>query len=845
MRPIIVEDYNGRLDPAQLASLLLTEANDPSSQLERQQFFLHAQEKKQALLKDWRSLRDIISRHELTIQKRWVKKSKAQRLKVLLDAWPGMPPHHRPDFWALRLPDKEFEQQIVKFKYNFLLPFINREDLSRPRNLLLLINSRGRHSPAEFAGSDVRFQELGRATKAIESLSIELYTMVLNDVGEQDLERRYGSLLSWRTSLEAVIQSQSRRQFRPGEGLLVLDAQQKLYEFLVRCCHIILQDIPPEALTGEMYLVQPEPPMIQDKDGQGYDSLATMASEAPYRLPRKVDFRRIEATLSARASAAQDHLWQLREDPTAFREALTTLDSHSLERLTDNFGRQHPSTYTNVYWQRLLGSLVSDLVVTADGFTDLSKHAQNVRTQYERFADQLSPAEDLPHEFMASILGLRIAVEYGSKHVLTTIAEAALSSPPWKRLCVRHDLDENGVAPMIRYNAKMTDQEDHLWWLLSLMGQDGKRLSAIGLPLVLDELDRLLSADPHLKTSMISPYLARLIADLSTINQVSEQVDLLHPWSRMFKRALKHHPEVRKASDLVVIERYKIIDYYLNPHRLANAVQHLEPFKSPISYPILKQRTEANVELLRQAEANLDKLWQSIDELILQDQGANSSRLGRDLLATSRSIQRTPPWDPVADLPKKKTKPKPVLVATKTVPIEESMARLLAEPLDEGVVQQQAKVKTRGAAAEPEAGAEEAAKSSVDDVPPPPRIEVDARALKVFHNLFYAPNASATPGEIPWTDFCYAMTHIGFTAVKGYGSAWNFYPERIQVARSIQFHEPHPKVKIPYEVARGLGRRLTKNYQWNRETFVLRERAAKGSGGASVASQSVEQRVAA
>lgn len=91
-------------------------------------------------------------------------------------------------------------------------------------------------------------------------------------------------------------------------------------------------------------------------------------------------------------------------------------------------------------------------------------------------------------------------------------------------------------------------------------------------------------------------------------------------------------------------------------------------------------------------------------------------------------------------------------------------------------------------------------------------ITVNKRAYKVFATLFHMPSALEhhKRGELPWTEFLYAMHSIGFSPEKLYGSSWNFLPTGINVKRSIQFHEPHPDAKMRFWVARRMGRRLSR-----------------------------------
>ncbi|KAB5542671.1 hypothetical protein GE09DRAFT_1225591 [Coniochaeta sp. 2T2.1] len=93
-----------------------------------------------------------------------------------------------------------------------------------------------------------------------------------------------------------------------------------------------------------------------------------------------------------------------------------------------------------------------------------------------------------------------------------------------------------------------------------------------------------------------------------------------------------------------------------------------------------------------------------------------------------------------------------------------------------------------------------------------PSISVSPRALKVLRILFFDPEANTTPGEVAWTDFLQALPEVGFAAQKLYGGVWHFQPSRLDVERSIQFHEPHPRGKIPFLVARRHGRQLARAY---------------------------------
>jgi hypothetical protein len=90
------------------------------------------------------------------------------------------------------------------------------------------------------------------------------------------------------------------------------------------------------------------------------------------------------------------------------------------------------------------------------------------------------------------------------------------------------------------------------------------------------------------------------------------------------------------------------------------------------------------------------------------------------------------------------------------------------------------------------------------------KIKVNKRAYKVFATMFHVPSANEqqNTGEVAWSEFLYAMKTIGFSVEKLYGSSWQFEPDTIDLQRSIQFHEPHPRAKIRFWLLKNFGRRL-------------------------------------
>jgi hypothetical protein len=244
----------------------------------------------------------ILDRHEATIRKRWAKKSRRQRQQILLGAWPDMPAMHRPDFAAFRRESPAQRASGTQFRDRYLWPYVNQEDLLRTKSLLLLLDARGRHPPCDFAAADREAMRLGRVTKAIVPVCLLGYTVTLNGVSGPE----YGRLVAWEELKDALHWALIRKQFLAGEASVILEAQDRLMQFLVRCCEQLLQDIPAAELLGDKYPVQTGPVPESGEEPDGFGSLAVMAEEAPYRPPARLDFGRIESLLSARTSTSED-----------------------------------------------------------------------------------------------------------------------------------------------------------------------------------------------------------------------------------------------------------------------------------------------------------------------------------------------------------------------------------------------------------------------------------------------------------------------------------------------------------------------------------------------------------
>lgn len=263
-------------------------------------------------------------------------------------------------------------------------------------------------------------------------------------------------------------------------------------------------------------------------------------------------------------------------------------------------------------------------------------------------------------------------------------------------------------------------------------------------------------------------------------------------------------------------------------HNMKAVVTGLAPLGSPayaigpkrFHYPSDKRRTRENTEAMQLAEQNLDEFWARFDAKYKSKVGKTINEIVEGFLFQNRDLRRTPEWVEPEPKPKKS---KSETIASMGDSFSGLGLTSNESPSPKSFPAPKAKVKTKGMAGISESHLNVVETDDDDNVQEDiqPTISVDRRAYKVFKTLFFTPNLNDLPGEIPWTDFLYALASTVFRPEKLYGSVWQFTPANLDVERSIHFHEPHPSSKIPFRIARRMGRRLNRAYGWHSGMFVL------------------------
>lgn len=787
----------------------------PSSMPSPEEVRKQTQNHSTRIFQDWNFLKAVIERHEATIQKRWFKKTKEQRRKTLLAAWPNMPTTHRPDFEAFTHESDQQRTAGSKFKESYMWPYINQEDLLKPRALLLFLSSRARNPPDAFAMADYEAAHFGYTTKALVAPFLNEHTIMFT---ARRTPETYGELLSWDDEPAAFEWMTSGKGMHPGYGLHILEIQERIWSFCVACCKSILHDMSPDAMISDDFPTQPAPPSVSENE-TGFSSLAVVASEAPYRAPADLDLARLESLLASRVSAAEDHLWALREDPSYFADCVADYKEHRQEVIPDSKGQSHPVFKLGretTFWNRVIGEIIANSSLRLELWKEFHDQVINLQKLQAQYAQVISIEKDLPEEYLYALLKFQHYLNHATKGPIGQLKQGAVASPPLRRYFVR-DPPDDPHSTRIRVREKPGSEPDRtrtrLMWLFNALWDDDRRFLA-GVTTLVDELERLLQSDTKAK-ELTSPYLADVISDLAVMAECIRQVKIYQPWAQTFESQMVGKEEGLKRD---WAERTKHWVQFLGVADGTALANLGNPSDNQFSYPVDKRRTRENVEAMRRAEQNLDLFWTKIDQHMLAKNRSLDNTAVRRLLSQPRILQRTPEWVEPAKAPQE-------AVDSLCKPLSElyfDLERRTERTIDRtGASAPRTKEKTKGSAQTSEEAATPPVEPLERHLPDhQPTFPVDKRAHKVFSTLFYTPSASSQPGEVAWADFLHAMNLTGFTPEKLYGSVWQFNPTKLDVERSIQFHEPHPSGKIPFRTARRHGRRLNRAYGWHGGMFV-------------------------
>jgi hypothetical protein len=452
--------------------------------------------------------------------------------------------------------------------------------------------------------------------------------------------------------------------------------------------------------------------------------------------------------------------------------------------------------------------------------------------QEKSFVESGSDFEEDSPAYFEALMHLRlafdaIALPKPTMALFTTL----ITNPMLRHRFHRHEGTDMDVG--IRPNPGENIHEDPFLWMVWEAFEHmfpATRFPNIPHDDVLVEIHRLVEEDRTLR-ARLTPLALKAIAEAGHRADLRCQLTSLR--SRIFApfHGFGFEKDLDRAGEVAdnwVREKYdwsERLHGVIDDKAFPNLSKLADPAKGRFTHPAHKKRNKVDTLAMQAAEKNLDGFWEAFDKAVEE----KDAELMRHIKSwwTSRTHIRTPDW--VDDGPSKLPRPQVVLprisAQLTNLSIVDDRPKGKTAVLKEAGEKKE-KVKTRGVADPSKAADQDVGNQGCANrppTPPPPVFKVDRRTMKVIGLLFHRPGERDHPGELDWKDVLHAMAEIGFSAIKAYGSAWNFVPVSEQLtswcSRDIMVHEPHPTSKMSFWRARQFGQRLTYRHKLDASCF--------------------------
>jgi len=561
---------------------------------------------------------------------------------------------------------------------------VNLEDLSNTKNLTMMMESRAKHYPDEFAWLDMGPLPRAVDMDVVGTLQSTGFSMLLT--GEKSRET-YGSLMRWDEEFQMPQSQHDGRSFDPAPDLNLLKIQSKLYRFLARCLELILQDLDLSHCSLNTALESISKPSIienktQSEDSTEWSSIVTTTPDPAYCPPRPPALYLLRKLVIAKRDEAEEEIWGLRQDPRRFQEAFYGIHVQ-LQQVLKSMNMGPRSIEDKETYAQAAGFLVSavykQLFIWDIVLTNLNE-AERLRTS---LAAEIHPTKPLPDEYRRSLARLD-----------------ALESV--MLCCFKVELDKvTGLSPQLVYFFEPSSEPEiqihqlkesrrrHQPPIVGLIAGlfKGHQSEVLGTSNMLEIVQRLMDTDASQRALITAP-IARAISELGDFAEIR-------------KALLQHQPminlgpwddEAMRRADKQLLLAEKLVTY----SGTADTRRFVDPL-SAFSYSSHKKRDKDNVERMRIAESKFDAFWEHVDITFLE----NHKKSLLDLIGvrnTHREVERTPPWEPEESIKRVKSEE---YMRTSEIPTyhaisfdhqrQESTLPTLETPINQ-------KIKTRGQA---------------------------------------------------------------------------------------------------------------------------------------------------
>ncbi|KAF8192685.1 hypothetical protein K438DRAFT_1969816 [Mycena galopus ATCC 62051] len=748
------------------------------------------------LFNTWRRLRAIVFAHEETIRKRWSKRTTIKRKQLLQEVDPNLPKEHAPEIARLR--DKTVTAILEQNRSDFVMPYLNLEDLSVNNGVqfLGLLHWRAYEFPSNFIWFDKELLHFGCRAGGIQRVHAMDCAMVT--FGD---EATYGKVLGYSDRLDNSdknspdsfqMEGVLKESICFGTGLMVLETQTRLMNFLIDVVSKILCDIDlsnpvPSAPLAGLAITDPNTKFP-------WKSSARTSALRPYNLPPVFSLDALAALLDSQYELAVQHLADLRTDPMYLAESIQSYYDHRIETILGK-------APLGLIQKRTVLLVLSDAYLFLGHYHVAKEIVDEFRTIQAKFPNGVARARSLPPEYEDALRNLYPLLGLLESHITTIHRTTICSSPVISKAGLSVSCtDPNFARHEMQFKSR---PEDELYSYMRLL-LDPDQALLWELPRVFDQIDRI--TEQPAEHERLSPLLANLLSHWAIIHDCKSMLGLHRPAvdevelldKAVSKRLQKWAPLLFKG----------FLDSRGAEANIAGKAFPLSKFRYPKD-----TRNEEWARNCQQVDDAFAAFWKAADAHLVKQCGKELFALGTAVVAPFI----VPPidWEQLAKPKASRRRPNP----SPTAVLPFGGAAQSPSPT-EPVQALKEKPKTRGVPAAPTEKADHEQKP-IEILPAAPT-PVSAKVYKVFSTLFNAAKdeeLSVQQSSVPWKDILTAFSQLAFALEKSRGSAWTFrHPDE---RRSVTVHEPHPEPTMRFWEARRFGRRLTRRFGWTLESFTL------------------------
>ncbi|KAL8760617.1 MAG: hypothetical protein Q9184_003207 [Pyrenodesmia sp. 2 TL-2023] len=797
-----------------------------------------------SVLADLNYLRALLPTSEHIILKRWRRRNSTKRRDLLIQINPDLYPTNIPLMdLATRLIGKSINEQS-KYRYAYLLPYLNLECLSsESANLLCLLHHRVSSQPEDWVIFD---NSIIKSAWDQNALRVHFADGCITMHGSH-----FGVWKPFDIT-KNVEEMHIGKVYSASRALLILETQAYLFRFLGKFCQAVLgepslQGCPSLHPTSyvQSSLVSSAPSncskwtkFVSSRSQQSKDnpwaSYSSLYSSQPFGDPPSFDIDLMTEIAENQKSEAQDELWLMQTDCAYFHERARYHEAQWKQDFTTIRPLSRREKYSNISYVSTIRVLTR-----ARDWQWLAEECHQVQQLLNDLGTKVGWEKPLPNRYINTLVGIQALLTKNRRYYKENLIRCMITSEAFKSV-FKLTRYSNPSAERWAFAFNFNDyptlyKQDRTAWCLNQLGRDESEFLSFPHDQVLQYLDEHLSRNGRAECDRIDQEMDQWISDLAAVERMLTVLQYHRPKflaSEMKQDEAIYHPVGSKAWSSFYNIRQVPANLSSTQLGLDLALYPLEQFRMPKG-----RRDETWIAGRDRANQALRTLWakarQGYQTLFLS--------LGVPQEYIDPQLEQMKQCESPEHLLQLEVEKQQILARLDVAKIRSSPASLLPALESSATFASSANSGTERYTPQP---IKEKPKTRPQETTPGPilpsvTIEAIEKPLPILYlvkrnsvvhrvvaHLFPHPQDDPSKGCLDWLDFVAAMTAFDFRAENRGGSVFTFKgmiklpksPLEAQ-SRSINFHMPHPSTEMSAVILQGMGKRLGRRYGWQRGNF--------------------------